>query len=265
MLPIDNVKELILKRKSTRSYVNRSFTQDELFKIWNYINSSEYQKGIFDYVRFELVENKYQSVFGSYGEITGAKYYIAAIAKNTRESLLDVGFAFERFILFLESMGLGTCWLAATSFDRNAAELYTPLKGKEIIAAISPVGEKAIKRSEFEIAAREKYKSDIRLDFNDLFIDAQTGGRILNQKIRDTLEYVRLAPSALNNQPWRIAVDGNIAHFYVIRRFILHLNYDFQMIDIGAALCHYSEVTGKDKFFTDNSHTYKGLEYVLSL
>ena len=57
MLHINNVKDLMFRRKSTRAYVNRPFTQDELFKIWNYINSTEYKKGIFDlsFSRFKNV------------------------------------------------------------------------------------------------------------------------------------------------------------------------------------------------------------------
>ena len=69
-------------------------------------------------------------------------------------------------------MGLGTCWLSSTSFDRNAAELYTPLKGNQIIAAISPVGEKARVMSAYDLEAREKYKSDIRRAISPLLINS---------------------------------------------------------------------------------------------
>ena len=61
-------------------------------------------------------------------------------------------------------------------------------------------------------------------------------------------------------------MDGDVAHFYVIRRgFNLNLNYDVQMMDIGAALCHYSEATGKDSYFIGKPKMYNGLEYVLSV
>lgn len=159
--------------------------------------------------------------------------------------MLDAGFAFKRLTLYAESIGLGTCWLAATSFDRNAAELYTPLKGDEIIVAISPIGEKAEEKTDFDLEARIEYDSDIRLDFDMLFTDIKTGGNIEDEKMKEVLNLVRAAPGALNNQPWRVVIDGDIAHFYVIRRFVLHLNYDFQMLDIGAALYHYSVVTKK--------------------
>jgi len=254
-----------LKRKSTRTFKERALTQDEFLKISGYINKSDYKNGIFDSVRFELIKNTNDSIIGEYGEIKGANYYIAAIINNSRESLLDVGYAFETFMLYIESIGLGTCWLASTSFDRNAAELYTPLKENQIIAAITPVGEKASIRSEHDLETRKRYESDKRLNFDEIFIDLKTGGKVENKRMREILESVRLAPSTLNNQPWRVAIDGSVAHFYVIRKFKLPLNYDFQMMDIGVALCHYSAVSGKYTFYMDKPKSYNNLEYIISV
>ncbi len=57
----------------------------------------------------------------------------------------------------------------------------------------------------------------------------------------DSLEMLRLAPSALNKQPWRILKDGNNCHFYQLKKFgySIALGYDIQRIDMGIAACHF--------------------------
>ncbi len=265
MFETQDLKDLILNRKSTRTFSGKKLSDEQIWQIKSFLGSVDNRKGIFDFVRFELIENKNDTVFGVYGDITGAPYYVAAVAKKTKNALLDAGYAFERLILFAESMGLGTCWLAATSFDRNEAELRVELQEGEIIAAISPIGEKADKPTDAELLERLKLKSDSRLEFDTLFVDAQTGGKIADKTTREILQMVRIAPSALNNQPWRVVMDDGVANFYVIRKFFLHLKYDFQMLDLGAAVYHYCVAANKYNCYQQNSHAKNELEYVISV
>ena len=258
-------RDLISNRKSTRTFSGKKLSDTQIWDIKSFVNSADNKKGIFGSVRFELVENNKDTVFGAYGDIIGAPYYIAIIAKNNKNSLLDAGYAFERVILFAESIGLKTCWLAATSFDRNEAELRIDMKADEIIAAISPIGEKADEPAQRELIERNRLKSDERLDFDILFADASTGGKVADKSIIDDLEMVRMAPSALNNQPWRVVMDNGVAHFYVIRKFFLQLNYDFQMLDLGSAVYHYSSVSNKNDCFQLDAHSKNDLEYVVSV
>ena len=55
------------------------------------------------------------------------------------------------------------------------------------------------------------------------------------------LEMVRLAPSAVNKQPWRVVVIDNLVHFYLKRSkgFGKEGKLDMQEIDLGIALCHF--------------------------
>ena len=51
---------------------------------------------------------------------------------------------------------------------------------------------------------------------------------------------MRLAPSAVNKQPWRIVIDGKNAHFYVKHdKGYTTPEYDLQVIDVGIALYHF--------------------------
>ena len=260
-----DISNLIYKRTSTRAFKDTGLNDIQLQKIKSYIDDYRNQEGIFSFVRFELMKNRGNSVFGIYGHITGAEYFVAVIAKDSKKSLLDAGFAFQKHMLFAEKIGLGTCWLAATSFDRSAAKLNIALEKDEIVAAISPIGEKAVERSSAEIEIRKQYDSNNRLEFDTLFIDAKTGGRITNEEIKQELNHVRLAPSAINNQPWRVIVEGDVTHFYVVRMSNRLLSYDYEMMDIGAALCNYSTATGKNRFLIKEPYFDIPYEYVISV
>lgn len=53
---------------------------------------------------------------------------------------------------------------------------------------------------------------------------------------------VRLAPSAVNKQPWRVVLDKNGVHFYLKRTkgYVSEAAGDLQKIDLGIALCHFA-------------------------
>ena len=59
----------------------------------------------------------------------------------------------------------------------------------------------------------------------------------------EAFEMVRLAPSAVNKQPWRLVKSGNAVHFYEKRSkgFISADGSDMQKIDMGIALCHFKK------------------------
>lgn len=56
------------------------------------------------------------------------------------------------------------------------------------------------------------------------------------------LEAVRLAPSAVNKQPWRVIVNEDGAHFYLkhAKGYVSGAVDDIQKIDMGIALCHFA-------------------------
>ena len=58
----------------------------------------------------------------------------------------------------------------------------------------------------------------------------------------DALECIRLAPSAVNKQPWRVVTSKNAAHFYVKHdKGFTTSDYDLQKIDIGIAMYNFEK------------------------
>ena len=65
---------------------------------------------------------------------------------------------------------------------------------------------------------------------------------------------VRLAPSAVNKQPWRVVLKDGKAHFYEKHNggYVASDGWDLQKIDLGIALCHFAaaiEECGKKAIF----------------
>ena len=60
-------------------------------------------------------------------------------------------------------------------------------------------------------------------------------------RLADVLEAVRLAPSAVNKQPWRVVICGDKAHFYEKRSkgYVSPDGWDIQKIDMGIALSQF--------------------------
>ena len=159
------------------------------------------------------------------------------------------GYAFEKIVLFAETIGVGTTWIAGT-MDRSGFERAMKLNEDEVMPCVSPLGYEAKKMSLRETMMRKGVKADTRLPFASLFFEGSFEKPLSEAKadtLKDALEAVRLAPSADNKQPWRIVLCDNKVHFYEKhnRSNASDGRWDVQKIDMGIALCHF-ELAAKE-------------------
>ena len=126
--------------------------------------------------------------------------------------------------------------------DRPAFERAMELGGDEFMPAVTPLGYPAKKRAIRDAAMRRAIKADTRAPFESLFFE-DTFDRPLTAeragKYREALELVRLAPSSVNKQPWRIVKQGDTFHFYKKSSLPANPKGDVQKLDIGIALAHF--------------------------
>ena len=243
------MKEVIRKRRSVRSYDGKEITENHEQLIQAYLSNPEYLTGIFgNTIRIYLnkAEGRKSEKIGTYGIVKNAPAYLVTVSKTSKEALLDCGYVFEKLVLYLESIGLNTCWIGGT-FNRDAIRVVDGLGNDEMIPIISPVGYGAHKSSLIDKTFRRMAKSDQRSNFDNMFFAGDFNRRIEEDSTREILQYVRLAPSASNQQPWRIVMgeDGK-THFYIERtpNYGRKLPYDIQMVDIGIAIAHYEMMVG---------------------
>lgn len=229
----------IEKRRSVRTFDKKEISRDTMEKLVGFIRTIEENYG--DY-RFPMIHSNLDGKVGTYGVITGGNVYLCGIVKKDKPDLVELGYLFEKIILFATSLDLGTCWLGGT-FNRSEFAEKVGLKPEESFICATPIGYIAEKTSIKDRAMRKMAKADQRKDFNELFFDVDLNP--LNKEelgiYAKALEMVRIGPSASNKQPWRIVKQENLYHLFLERTpdYAKDLGYDIQLLDAGIAKYHF--------------------------
>ena len=236
---MNNISEHIQNRRSVRTFDGRELSKNDIEKLAAFAKTIENPYKI--PVGFKFMNAK---EYGLNCPVTvGTDLFVGGRIKYTENTSVAFGYSFEMFVLYAQSLGIGTTWLGGT-MNRSAFENAMELNAGEIMPCASPLGYPAKKMSLRESMMRKSVKADERLPFEALFFDGSFDRPLSKEKAGkwlDALEMVRLAPSAVNKQPWRAVVTDNAVHFYLKRSngFARTEKLDMQMIDIGIALCHF--------------------------
>ncbi len=267
---MENIKELVKSRRSVRTYDEREILAEDREKLTAFLETIENPYGL--KVDFKFLDaNKYDL---KCPVVVGTDLFIGGKIKKGPFCFEAFGYSFEKFVLFAQSLGLGTVWLGGT-MNRAFFEKAMDLSDDEIMPCASALGYPASKMSLREKMMRGAIKADSRKPFEELFftnsfetpIDVTMAGKLLYP-----LEMVRWAPSAVNKQPWRVVVTDNAVHFYLKRSkgFGAHEGLDMQKIDMGIALCHFDlaskEIGLNLKFSQEDPKLSEGkdVEYIAS-
>lgn len=172
-------------------------------------------------VRMELGECEDKKLYRSMpfvDTIVGSGRYVALIVdRQAPDAALYAGVSGEALVLEAVSLGLGTCWVGGT-YRKSAVQ--TPLKDGEYLAAIIALG----------VPARERHvKRAPRKKLTDICLSDPTGWPMW---AFNAAECLRMAPSALNRQPWRLSFSG--------RTIQLEKTAFAGTLDMGIALLHLS-------------------------
>ncbi len=233
-----SLKELVRQRRSVRTFDRDPISEEECAKILDFAGKTENPYGIG--IEWFLLSVKRDGL--SVPVITGADTYIAGKMKKVPHAEEAFGYAFEQIVLYCQFLGIGTTIIAGT-MDRKRFEEKISLQEDEVMPCVSPLGYPAEKMSFRETMMRKGIKADTRLPGERLFFD-ETFDRPLVLKEEDPLyellETVRLAPSAVNRQPWRLIRKDGLIHFYEKKELNKGEGRDIQKIDLGIAMAHFA-------------------------
>ncbi len=256
------ISEIIKERTSVRTYNQNDIDEEKIVKIEAFINNL---KGPFyEKVRFRIINSQEPSKgekIGTYGIIKGANIFIAVAYEKGEMALEEVGYEMEKLILYITSLGLGTCWIGGT-FNKSEFSKAMDLKSNEILPIVTPIGKSGENKRFIERAMKFFTKSKKRKEWCELFFLRDFSvplTPVINLGyFKEVLENVRLAPSALNKQPWRIVKYSNKFHFYINSSKIRNdeLTFDIHRIDMGIAMCHFDltcrEIGLEGRFVKEN-------------
>ena len=231
--------EMIEKRKSFRKYTGVPVEESVLQQIREF---SKNAVPLYPQIRvcWEIVEKEQVRVFLPWK----TPQLIAIYSENTPGYLENAGFLFQQLDLYLQSIGLGACWLGLGKMREKLPGL------------------------------REDMEFVILLAFGHPAEDLRTGPEQFQRKslaeIADTedarLEPARLAPSSTNSQPWYFTHGEDVIHAWCSQKGLArHVGLGaMNRIDMGIVLAHmYVANPDSFRFFqAEAPEKMKGYAYI---
>jgi len=197
-----NFYPAIFERKSIRKYAETPLTPEQLKLIKAEL---EAVVPLLPGETFKLELNPSKEGWRIYG-----------YCENTPLGNVNLGYVLQQLDLALHVAGLGRLWYG---FGRAPRDVKAP-KGLSYAMCLK-IGVSA------EPLARELAEFDRRASV------------VTNEALAELLEPARLAPSAMNSQPWLFSGDAETIHVWRkqlgIKKLVLGR---MNLIDMGIALCH---------------------------
>ncbi len=235
------LKEMITRRKSTRNLTSEPVAAATLEAIEAFMGQ---MKPLFPEIRYhaEIVDAADVRCMQPWK----TPHFIAIYTEDSREARINAGFLFQQMDLYLQSLGLGCCWVG---LGKPRKESETAKAAGLTFTILMPFGH----------GETQVWRDDLS-QFNRKPLP-----EICDQP-DPRLEPARLAPSATNSQPWYFAHQGEELHVYqVVPPAIKRLTIGrMNQIDMGIVLCHLWLTAQTDFCFNlrTDAPEIKGYEYV---
>lgn len=213
MAELKNMQEMILQRCSVRKYTGEAVGTETLKKIEAFCAAA---KPLYPDIQVcaRIVFKEQVRFYFPWK----TPQLIAIFSENKPGYLENVGFLFQQVDLYLQSIGLGSCWMGLGKLrDVGIQE-----EGMEFVILIA-----------FGHPDGNALRSDIR-QFQRRYLTEIT------DEPDERLEPARLAPSSTNSQPWYFTHEGNTLHAYRSEAGLLRHKMlgNMNRIDMGIALAH---------------------------
>lgn len=206
-IPFNRWFEAIPHRRSRRQFDNRQIDSGLFSKLLAVCNEFRPFPEARAVLLSQSPDNVFKGAIGKYGKIKGAPSFIAFIGRTDDPHLNEkTGYTGEGVILEAAALGLATCWVAGFFNPKNAAGA-AQIEANERVLAVSPVGY-AIEKWTLEEKIMSVFgRSHRRKSLAQLINGYRENVRI--ESIKTILESARLAPSAVNRQPWRFNIEDD--------------------------------------------------------
>ena len=216
-----DLNEAIRARHSVRSYLDQQPGEEVLSLIRSFLEECNRESGL----HMQLItgeEKAFSGFLAHYGLFSGVKNYIALVGPKTDGLEEKCGWQGEKAVLFLQQLGLNTCWVAGTY--RKVPQALDIRPGEKLVCVIALGYGKT--------QGHTRRSKTIR--------DVAGPGEHPEWFLRG-VEAALLAPTAINQQRFRILREGTKveirAGFGPCAR-----------IDLGIVKCHFEIGAGRENF-----------------
>lgn len=223
--------EAIFKRKSVRSYRMEELPEELLTNIRKYEKEID---RLHPELKYELMilnalteEVPLKGLFR-----VKAPYYMVLFIEDKDGHMEEAGYILEQLVLFMTTKGIGTCYQGGARLEGD----FCPKDFRQAMVVAFGWADTTIYRQENQAK---------RLSMNEIAFIKES----INDDVRLLLRAARMAPSAINDQPWRMMVYNNRIHIFAKRIFGAKEASDRERMDIGIMAAHFS--VAAEEFWID--------------
>lgn len=196
------LNEMIYQRKSCRSFTGKLVDAEMIEKILSFELKPLYPE---IKVRMDIVSRDKVKCICPWT----TPQLITIYSEESEGYLENIGFLFQQMDLYMQTLGLGVCWLG---MGRMNPKTTTAVEGMKFVIMMA-----------FGYPKGDQLRHDLK------GFKRKNMERITDQP-DSRLKPARLAPSAVNSQPWYFAHEDDIIHVHCIKKGT--------RVDAGIALAH---------------------------
>ena len=219
--------EAMQARHSVRQYREEALRKEDAALLREEIETCNAESGL--HIQLVCGEPKaFSGLLARYGKFSGVTNYIALVGKKGPDLLETCGYFGERIVLRAQQIGLNTCWVAMTYSKVPSA--FSAGEGEKLCAVIA-VGYGKTQGSGHRVkSVREVTEGEP--PFPEWFVSG--------------VEAALLAPTAMNQQKFRFALQGNRVSATAGSGF-------YTKLDLGIVKYHFAMGAGADAFTWDRA------------
>ncbi|MBE6015558.1 MAG: nitroreductase [Lachnospiraceae bacterium] len=212
-------KEAILQRHSVRNYTKKAIEPDKVSQIIEKIDELNAAGGL--HLQFiEDAGKTYNKLMNRAMGLGSAPSVIACVGKDAEDLDRRVGYYGEKLVLFLQQLGLNTCW--AGTFNRKTINASVAEDERLVISIAVGYGETQGKQRKSKTADQI---IEGRSDIPDWF--------------KEGVDMALLAPTAINQQKFAIKLNDDDSVEFIDKGGVL------SQVDIGIVRCHFEIGAGR--------------------
>ena len=219
-----DLMEAMSARHSVRQYQDIPLPEELCSALRDEIALCNQESGL--HIQLVTHEPKaFDSFMAHYGKFSGVQNYIALIGEKSADLEERLGYYGERLVLLAQTLGLNTCWVAMT-FGKGAAKSRCTIAPGEKLVCVLSLGYGATQG----VAHKSKPMEAL----------CQVEGAMPDW-FRQGTEAAMLAPTAMNQQKFRISFSGNTVTAKSLGGF-------YSKTDLGIVKYHFEVGAGKENF-----------------
>lgn len=220
--------EAITARHAVRKYLAKPVETEKIALLQASIAASNSAGGV--HIQAVLDEpTAFSKGLAKYGKFENVTNYLAVVAPKGTAGDILAGYYGERQVLYLQTLGLNTCWVGLTFKD--VKQSYTVAAGEQLKAVIA-----------FGYGATQGVQHPQKKTLSDVVIN-HSGADLPDWFIRG-VEAALLAPTALHQQKFEFILHSD-NQVEARTRFALN---SYAHIDLGIAKYHFEVAAGRNNF-----------------